>query len=114
MVFVPDENLKHMVSTACRPGVFQIALFEGFPNLPHNPPTPTGHSAGTNQATMATTLENAPYWHDPHQPREIWDLRKRLRIKVQSGLVLNDPTNDAMDHVAAEAPGAHAICAHIV
>ena len=43
--------------------VFQIALSEGLPNIPHIPP-PTGHSAGTNQATMAPALENAPCWHN--------------------------------------------------
>ena len=40
------ENLKHVVSTACRPRVFQIALLKGFPNIPHiNPPfgTLSGH-----------------------------------------------------------------------
>ena len=35
-----DENLKHNVSTACRPRMFQIALFKGFLNLPHIPPPP--------------------------------------------------------------------------
>ena len=30
-----DEDLKHVVSTACRPRVFQIALFKGFPNISH-------------------------------------------------------------------------------
>ena len=35
-----DENLKHVVSTACRPGLFRIALFEGFPNIPYIPPPP--------------------------------------------------------------------------
>ena len=38
MVFVPDENIKHIVSAACRPGVFQTALFKGFPNIPTFPP----------------------------------------------------------------------------
>ena len=40
------DNLKHVVSTACRPGVFQIALFKGVPNTPYIPPpyeTPSGH-----------------------------------------------------------------------
>ena len=32
-----DKNPKHVVSTACRPRVFQIALFKGSPNLPHIP-----------------------------------------------------------------------------
>ena len=50
--------------------VFQIALFKGFPNIPHIPP-PLGHSAGTNEATMTATPENAPCWHVPQRPREI-------------------------------------------
>ena len=66
-----DKNLKHTVSTACRPGVFQVALFKGFPNIPHIP-LPLGHSVVTNEATMAPTPENAPCWHDWHRPREIW------------------------------------------
>ena len=65
-----DENLKHVVGTACRPRVFQIAIFKGFPNIPHMPPA-AGHSAGTNEATMATTPENAPHWHETGRPREI-------------------------------------------
>ena len=35
-----DANLKRIVSTACRPRVFQIAVFKGFPNLPDIPPPP--------------------------------------------------------------------------
>ena len=38
MVFASDENLKHVVSTASRPSVFQIALSKGFANIPHIPP----------------------------------------------------------------------------
>ena len=49
MVFVPDENLKHISSTACRPGVFQIALFEGFPNIPIYPPLPDTQRAQIRQ-----------------------------------------------------------------
>ena len=66
-----EKNLKHVVSTACKPGVFRIALFKGFPNMPHIPP-PTGHSAGTNETTKAPTPENAPYWHETVPPREIY------------------------------------------
>ena len=51
--------------------MFQIALFKGFPNIPHIPP-PSGHSAGTNDATMAPTPENAPCWHEIGRPQEIW------------------------------------------
>ena len=40
MFFVPEKNLKHVVSTACRPRMFQIALFKGFSNIPHTPPPP--------------------------------------------------------------------------
>ena len=35
------------------------------------PPPPLGHSAGTNEATMAPTPENAPCWQVPVRPREI-------------------------------------------
>ena len=78
MVLVPDGNLKHIVSTACRPRVFRIALFEDFPNIPHIP-LPPGHSAGTNEATMAPTPENPPCWQDPHRPREIWLIQGRFK-----------------------------------
>ena len=37
---ITDENLRHFVSTASTPGVFQIALFKGFPNIPHIPAPP--------------------------------------------------------------------------
>ena len=50
-----DKNLEHIVSTACKPGVFRIPLFKGFLNIPHIPP-PTGHSADTDEATRAATL----------------------------------------------------------
>ena len=46
-----DENLKHVVSTACRPRVFQIALFKGFPNIPHIPPLRDTHRAQIRQKT---------------------------------------------------------------
>ena len=46
MVFVPDENLKHIGSIACRPKAFQIALIKGFPNMPHIPPPPYGTRSG--------------------------------------------------------------------
>ena len=65
-----DENLRHNVSLACRPGVFQIALFKGFLNIPHIP-LPPEHSVGTNEATMAPTPETPESWHIPHRPREI-------------------------------------------
>ena len=45
-----DKILDHIISLACRPGVFQIALFKGFPNLP--PPPTSGHSVDTNEATL--------------------------------------------------------------
>jgi hypothetical protein len=62
-----DKDLKHVVSTVCRHRLFQIALFKGFPNIPHIP-LPTGHPVSTNRATMAPTPENAPCWHLPHVP----------------------------------------------
>ena len=67
--FKTDENLKHVVSTACRPRVFQIALFKGFPNIPHIP-LPPAHSVTTNEATMAPTPETPQSWHIPQRPRE--------------------------------------------
>ena len=37
-----DEILKYVVSTACRPWVFRIALFKGFLHVPHiHPPLET-------------------------------------------------------------------------
>jgi hypothetical protein len=33
-----DKILPHIISSACRSGVFQIALFKGFSNIPHIPP----------------------------------------------------------------------------
>ena len=53
-----DKTLKHIVSTARRPGVFRIAFFKGFPIVPHIP-LPMAHSVDTNEATMAPTPENA-------------------------------------------------------
>jgi len=48
------NNLKHVVSTACRPRVFQIALFKGFPNVPTYP-----HLQNTQLA------EIRQQWHQP-------------------------------------------------
>ena len=63
-----DEiQTKHVVSTACRPRVFQIARFKGFPNIPHIP-LPTGHVVGTNEATRAPSLKNTPSWHKRNCP----------------------------------------------
>ena len=67
MLSKTDENLKHTVSTACRPRVFRIALFKGFPNIT----PPMGHTVGTNKATMTTTSENPPRWRKTWCPREI-------------------------------------------
>ena len=33
-----DKILHHVVSSACKPKVFQIAFFKGSPSIPHNPP----------------------------------------------------------------------------
>ena len=80
-----DENLKHVVSTACRPRVFQLALFKGFPNILHIT-LPTGHTMGTNQATLTTTTENPPSWRIRYRPREIcilvWDMDATLKYQV--------------------------------
>ena len=65
-----DEILKHTVSTASRPGVFRIALFKGFPNIPHIP-LPPEHSVGANEGTMAQGPENPQSWQDSERPREI-------------------------------------------
>ena len=70
-----DENVRHVVSTACRPGVFQIALFKGFANIPHIP-LPPEHPVGTNKATMAPTPENPENWHEIQRPREIFAARR--------------------------------------
>ena len=42
-----DKILKDIVSTACRPRVFQIALFKGFLNIP--PPQPEPHETQMRQ-----------------------------------------------------------------
>ena len=65
-----DKNLKHVVSTTCRPRVFQTALFKGFPNIPHIPP-PTGHTVGTNLATIMTTTKKPLSWRIRYRPQEI-------------------------------------------
>ena len=65
-----DEILKYVVSTACRPRVFQIAFFKGFPNIPCIAP-PSGHSVGINEATRAATPENAKLAQSPTMPRDI-------------------------------------------
>ena len=90
-----EKNLKHVVSTACKPGVFRIALFKGFPNMPHIPP-PTGHSAGTNETTKAPTPENAPCWHETARPREISVCNVLLKWVVT---VLLMQTNDILHQV---------------
>ena len=72
--------------------VFQIAFFKGFPNIPHIPP-PSGHSAGTNEATMAPTPENAPCWHQIGRPGEICNktaLLHRMTI-VPSACITEQP-----------------------
>ena len=62
---------KNMVRTPPpNPSISEKPFSRAFRIYPTYPP-PSGHSAGTNQATMATTPENAPCWHDPHRPREI-------------------------------------------
>ena len=75
------ETLKGVVSTACRPGVFQIALFKGFPNILRIPPPPSGHSVGTNEATMAATPENAQGWHNPHRCKGVCPLAFPLPLE---------------------------------
>ena len=50
--------------------MFQIALFKGFPNIPHIP-LPPEHSVGRNQATRSPTRENPESWHNRRRPREI-------------------------------------------
>ena len=65
-----DENLRHVVSPASRPGVFQIALFKGFPDIPHIP-LPPEHSVGKNEATRSPTRENPQSWKEQDRPREI-------------------------------------------
>ena len=47
--------------------VLQIALFEGFPNIPHMVP-PTRHSVHTNEATTTTAVKNAPSWRVSRVP----------------------------------------------
>ena len=70
--------------------VCQIALFKGFPNLPHMPPPPPmGHTVGPNQATITTTTENPPIWRSRYRPQEkciaehtVWMCRTLLHAKA--------------------------------
>ena len=94
-----DENLKHTVSTACRPRVFQIALFKGFPNIPHIP-LPPEHSVGRNEATMAPNPENPESWHIQYRPRETcfpWPQAAKKKIRVRN--------ISALDHALEEEEG---------
>ena len=61
---------QNVVSPASRPGVFQIALFKGFSDIPHIP-LPPEHSVGRNEATRSPTRENPESWQDSRRPREI-------------------------------------------
>ena len=52
-----DQNLKHIVSSACRPRVFRIAHLKGFPNIPHiKPPLRDAQQAQIRQQ-----------WHRPRK-----------------------------------------------
>ena len=66
------SQIASTASTASRPGVFRIALFKGFPNIPHIP-LPPEHSVGANEGTMAQTPENPESWKDSERPRETWN-----------------------------------------
>ena len=54
--------------------MFQIALFKGFPDIPHIP-LPPEHSVGRNEATRSPTRENPESWQERRRPREICCLR---------------------------------------
>ena len=59
-----EEDLKHTVSTACRPGVFRMAVFKGFPNILNIPPPPPygtqrGHKYGNNDNNQRKPTELA-------------------------------------------------------
>ena len=69
--FCFDVQTCHHISTACKPGVFRIALCKGVPKNPHLPP-PTGHSVGAKEATRAATQQNAQRWQIHQHPREIY------------------------------------------
>ena len=77
-----DENIRHVVSPASRPGVFQIALFKGFPDIPHIP-LPPEHSVGKNEATRSPTRENPQSWKEQGRPREIFKLNSPIRHHIQ-------------------------------
>ena len=64
------QNLKHIVSTACKPG---IALFKGFPNIPNIPPPPPPYGAlsgnkrgnkGSNPLKRTKLADSAPMPRD--------------------------------------------------
>ena len=57
--------------------MFQIALFKGFPDIPHIP-LPPEHSVGRNEATRSPTRENPESWQERRRPREIYHVQLRL------------------------------------
>ena len=81
-----DQNLEHVITTACRPRVFQIVLFKGFPNIPHIPPPHIGHSVRTNNATMTTTTENPLRWRNRQHPQEILDTIVPCTLALRSSV----------------------------
>ena len=97
MVFVPDKNLKHIVSPACRPRVFQIALFKGFPNLPHIPPPPPQRDTRWAQMRQhrhrpSNTLR---VWHETRRPREIYEpCIRRFMVQHKTRAGLNQPRHE--------------------
>ena len=76
-----DENLKHI-------GVFQVALFEGFRNIPHIP-LPPEHSVDTNEATMAPTPQKPPCWHNSACPQEMCIRLQELTATIPRPSTLN-------------------------
>ena len=53
-------------------------------------PPPSGHSAGTNEATMAPTPENAPCWHQIGRPGEIlmWLRARELHDHIHADMYI--------------------------
>ena len=89
----PDENLKHVVSTACRPRVFQIVFFKVFPDIPHLTPPPhgthNGHKSGNNDNGHQKPTELA---HSVPTPRDMHSVHiyeyKRMHTHEYTILIL--------------------------
>ena len=89
-----DENIKHVVSTTCRPRV-PNSPFQGLSEYTHIPLAPE-HSVGTNEATMAATprkpTELAQFSTSPRD-MAVWDDEAATTCNINpSAIVLTRAT----------------------